>query len=68
LPYVVAASESGLLVDHHDPRAFAVAIAAILDHPSFAERLAAGGVTFSRSFSWDSTAERLLELYGGLVA
>lgn len=68
LPYVVNASESGLLVDDHDPRAFAVAIAAILDHPSFAERLGAGGVDFSKRFSWDATAERLLELYEGLVA
>ena len=68
LPYVVNAAESGLLVDHHDPRAFAVAIAAILDHPSFAERLASGGVAFSKKFSWDATAERLLELYEGLVA
>jgi D-inositol-3-phosphate glycosyltransferase len=68
LPYVVNASESGLLVDHHDPKAFATAVAAILDHPSFAERLAAGGVDFSRRFSWDATAERLLELYSGLVS
>jgi D-inositol-3-phosphate glycosyltransferase len=68
LPYVVNASESGLLVDHHDPRAFAVATAAILDHPSFAERLGTGGVSFSKKFSWDATADRLLELYGGLVS
>jgi D-inositol-3-phosphate glycosyltransferase len=68
LPYVVDASESGLLVDNHDPGAFAVAIAAILDHPSFADRLAAGGVAFSKKFSWDATAERLLELYSGLVS
>jgi D-inositol-3-phosphate glycosyltransferase len=68
LPYVVSASESGLLVDDHDPRAFAVAVAAILDHSSFAERLAAGGVTFSKKFSWEATAERLLELYEGLLA
>lgn len=68
LPYVVNAAESGLLVDNHDARAFAVAIAAILDHPSFAERLASGGVAFSKKFSWEATAERLLELYEGLVA
>ena len=68
LPYVVNASESGVLVDHHDPQAFAVAVAAILDHPSFAERLSTGGVDFSKKFSWDATAERLLELYTGLVS
>jgi D-inositol-3-phosphate glycosyltransferase len=68
LPYVVDASESGLLVDHHDPQVFATAVAAILDHPSFAERLAAGGVTYSKKFSWEATAVSLLELYEGLVA
>jgi D-inositol-3-phosphate glycosyltransferase len=68
LPYVVNASESGLLVEHHDPLAFSAAIAAILDHPSFAQRLGTGGVAFSKKFSWDATADRLLELYEGLLA
>ncbi|GMR02010.1 MAG: D-inositol-3-phosphate glycosyltransferase [Acidimicrobiia bacterium] len=67
LPYVVNASESGLLVDDHDPRAFASAITAILEYPSFAERLSQGGVSFSKRFSWDRTATRLLELYGGIT-
>ncbi len=67
LPYVVNASESGLLVDDHDPRAFASATAAILEHPSFAARLSEGGVQFSQRFSWEKTATRLLELYGGIT-
>lgn len=68
LPYVVDASKSGLLVDHHDPQPFATAVAAILDHPPFAERLGAGGATFSKRFSWETTAQRLLELYEGLTS
>ena len=68
LPYVVNASESGLLVNDHDPRAFAAAIAAILDHPSFAQRLSDGAVSFSQKFSWDATATRLLELYEGITS
>ncbi|MFV1970575.1 MAG: glycosyltransferase [Acidimicrobiia bacterium] len=68
LRYVVNASESGLLVDDHDPMAFATAIAAILDYPSFAERLSDGAVAFSKRFSWEATAIRLLELYGGMTA
>lgn len=68
LPYVVNASESGLLVDNSDPRAFAAAIAAILDHPSFAERLSDGAVAYSQKFSWDATAVRLLELYEGITS
>ena len=68
LPYVVDASESGLLVDGNDPVAFAAAIRAILEHPSFAERLGQGAVAFAQKFSWDATATRMLELYDGIVA
>ncbi|GMQ92894.1 MAG: D-inositol-3-phosphate glycosyltransferase [Acidimicrobiia bacterium] len=68
LPYVVSASKSGLLVDGHDPRAFATAIGAILDHPGFADQLSDGAVTFSQKFSWDATATRLLELYEGITS
>jgi D-inositol-3-phosphate glycosyltransferase len=68
LPYVVNASESGLLVDDRDPAAFAAATRAILDHPSFAERLGDGAVAHARRFSWDATATRMLELYDGITA
>lgn len=66
LPYVVNASESGLLVDNGDARAFGAAVRAILDHDSFADRLSAGGIDFSERFSWEATATRLLELYQGI--
>lgn len=67
LPYVIKASESGLLVDGHDPRSFAAAIRAILDHPSFARRLSSEAEAFSQRFSWDATATRMLELYDGIT-
>ncbi len=67
LPYVVSSSKSGLLVDGHDPHAFAVALSSILDDPAFAERLSDGAVANSRKFSWDATATRLLELYEGIT-
>lgn len=67
LPYVVNASESGLLVDGHDSSAFAAAVRAILDHPGFAERLGEGAVTYAERFSWDATATRMLELYEGIT-
>ena len=66
LPYVVHPSESGLLVDELDPAAFAAALRAIIDHPSFAARLSDGALAFSERFSWDATAARLLELYDGI--
>lgn len=68
LPYVIDSSESGLLVDDQNAAAFAVAIRAILEHPSFAERLSQGGVSYSQKFSWDATAVRLTELYHGISA
>ena len=66
LPYVVNASESGLLVDGREAAPYAAALGAILDHRSFAERLSRGAVAFSQKFSWEATANRLLELYDGI--
>jgi D-inositol-3-phosphate glycosyltransferase len=67
LPYVVDASTSGLLVNDHDPHSFAAAATAILDHPMFRSNLSAGAVEFAARFSWDGTADRLLDLYDGIV-
>ncbi|MFV9671702.1 MAG: glycosyltransferase [Acidimicrobiia bacterium] len=67
LPYVVGASTSGLLVDDHDPHSFAAAARAILDHPGFRSNLSTGAIEFAARFSWDGTADRLLDLYGGIV-
>jgi D-inositol-3-phosphate glycosyltransferase len=66
--YVVNPSESGLLVHGHDPAAFATAMRAIIEHHGFADRLSEGAVAFSQRFSWDATANRLLELYGGITS
>jgi glycosyltransferase involved in cell wall biosynthesis len=41
---------------------------AIIEHPSFAERLSRGATDFSQRFSWEATANRLLELYEGISA
>lgn len=63
LAYTVADTESGLLVDGHEPRSFAAATTAILDHPEFRERLARGAAEFAGRFSWPAAADRFLELY-----
>ncbi|MCB1246280.1 MAG: glycosyltransferase, partial [Acidimicrobiia bacterium] len=68
LSYVVDPSESGLLVEGHDPEAYSVAMRAILQHPRFAERLSKGAVAFSQRFSWEATANRLTELYTGITS
>lgn len=68
LAYIVSASESGLLVDGDDPRSFAAAMRAVIEHPGFAKRLSEGATEFSQRFSWEATADRLLELYDGISA
>jgi D-inositol-3-phosphate glycosyltransferase len=67
LEYAVADGESGFLVDGWDPADFAAAIVKILEDPGTAERLAKGAVAHADQFSWEATADRLLELYSGIV-
>lgn len=68
LAYTVADSESGLLVDGHEPRPFAAAVTAILDHPDFRARLAEGATAYATRFSWPAAADRFLDLYAELTA
>lgn len=63
LAYTVEDSTSGLLVDGHDPRSFAAAVTAVLDHPEFAKTLSVGAVRYAKRFSWESAADRLIGLY-----
>lgn len=63
LAYTVAESESGLLVDGHDPRSFAAAVTAVLDHPEFQRQLSLGASQFAARFSWSAATRRLLGLY-----
>ncbi len=68
LPYVIKPSESGLLVEDHDPRTYARAMQAIVEHHRFADRLGEAAVEQAKRFSWSATADRLMELYQGIVA
>jgi D-inositol-3-phosphate glycosyltransferase len=67
LAYSVADGESGFLISGEDPAVYAAAISKILDDPDEAARLSAGAIAHATGFSWDSTADRLLELYSGMV-
>ncbi len=60
LSYTVADAESGLLVNGHEPRSFAAAVTAVLDHPEFRGRLAVGAADFARRFSWRAATDRML--------
>lgn len=66
LAHTVADSESGLLVDGRDPRSFAAALTAVLDHPAFGAALAAGAVRHASEFSWSAAVDRLLGRYAAI--
>ena len=65
LRYTVSNGRSGLLVDGWDARDHAAASKRILQDPLLAARLSEGAAKHSERFSWDGTADRLLELYEG---
>lgn len=63
LTTVVRDGRSGLLVDGHDPAAWASALATVVGDPELRGRLARGALEQAREFSWEATAERTLEVY-----
>ena len=67
LTYAVSDDVSGYLVEGWDPATYAEHVTAILTDPQLADRLSAGAIKFSDAFSWDATADRLLELYAGIT-
>jgi len=68
LAYTVSDGVSGTLVTGDDPTEWAAAFAAVLDDPAQAARLSAGAVAHAKEFSWEATADRLLELYRGMAS
>jgi D-inositol-3-phosphate glycosyltransferase len=63
LATVVADRESGLLLDTHEPAAWAAALRRVLLDDAFRARLAQGARARGRMFSWEATAERTLDVY-----
>ncbi len=60
---VVADQVSGLLVDGHDPIAWAEALGRILRDEAYAARLAAAAPGQAALFSWERTAQGILDVY-----
>ncbi|MCB0908676.1 MAG: glycosyltransferase, partial [Nocardioidaceae bacterium] len=60
---VVADQVSGLLIDGHDPIAWAEALGRILRDEAYAARLAAAAPDQAALFSWERTAQGLLDVY-----
>ncbi|MFL6140825.1 MAG: D-inositol-3-phosphate glycosyltransferase [Labedaea sp.] len=63
LPVAVADRSSGLLVDGHDPVAWADALATVALRPEMAELLGRGAVAHAARFSWDRTTDALIAEY-----
>ncbi|WP_250214489.1 D-inositol-3-phosphate glycosyltransferase [Acrocarpospora catenulata] len=59
---------SGLLVDGHDPQAWAATLARLLARRPWLEQLATGTVRHATAFGWSATAARLVEVYTGAMA
>jgi D-inositol-3-phosphate glycosyltransferase len=63
---VVSHGVSGLLVEGWDPADHAAAALEVLTDPLLEKKLREGAVEWSQRFSWEATADRFLELYGGV--
>lgn len=67
LVYAVCDDESGFLITGEDPADYAAAISRILEDPETDARLSAGAIEHSGKFSWEASADRMMELYSGMV-
>jgi D-inositol-3-phosphate glycosyltransferase len=67
LRYVVEDGVTGHLVEGHDPADHAERVLGILADPSAARRMGEAGIVRSLRFSWDSTAEEMLDVYRELL-
>jgi D-inositol-3-phosphate glycosyltransferase len=63
LTTVVRDEHSGLLVEGHEPRAWADALRRVIEDDQLRVRLEAGALEQARQFSWERTAERTLQVY-----
>ena len=68
LSYIIEDGKSGLLIAGHDPADYASAVDRVLSDPELAADLAIGALDHASRFSWETTVNRLLELYEGISA
>ena len=67
LTTAVQDGRTGVLVDGHDPRRWAAVLGDLLADPVRRAEFATAGVAHARAFSWDRTAEGLLDVYADAV-
>jgi glycosyltransferase involved in cell wall biosynthesis len=61
------AGDAAILVDPHDPKAIAEGIARVLAEDRLREALIQKGLARAQGFTWDSVAQKTLELYAALA-
>ncbi|MBC7631081.1 D-inositol-3-phosphate glycosyltransferase [Aeromicrobium sp.] len=67
LSTAVSDGVSGVLVDGHDPAAYASALHPLLTDPGLREAMSQKAVRHAESFGWDVTADRTLAVYDEAV-
>jgi len=58
---------SGYLIDGHEPAAYAERIGRLLNNPELAQQMGRRGRLLAQRFSWTRTADRLQELFEGMI-
>lgn len=64
---VVRDEVTGYLIDGHDPAAYAERIGRLLEEPELARQMGRRGHLLAQRFSWSRTADRLSQLFDGIV-
>ena len=64
----VRRDETGLLVRYGDDAALALALTRVLEDGALRERLARGGIAWSRRFDWTACGNRSLDALAGTAA
>ena len=64
----VSSGRSGVLVDGHDPRAYARVLADLVSDEAWRARLSAGAAAHAAEFSWSVTASRVVDTYREAIA
>ena len=64
---VVRDDVSGYLIDGHEPAAYAERIGRLLNNPELAQQMGRRGRLLAQRFSWTRTADRLQELFEGMI-
>jgi len=64
---VVRDGVSGYLIAGHDPAIYAERLGRLLDNPELAQQMGRRGMLLAQRFSWQRTADRLQELFAGVI-